>query len=105
MALPVSAATDTYECDVAVGIGVITVNPNFAADLGLPGIGGCFVGQMENSGAAVVDSPPDCSVEYDADGDNFSDGPVEDSVTAGWYVWSFCDAGVVNAHIGLTVTY
>lgn len=104
LAVPTTSAApgdvlQVLECDVTAGAAALAVWDN---ELGV-GIGGCGLGYAEHTGDADIDQPRDCETQYDENDDSFADGVVEDEVQEGWFLVTFCDVGVVNAHITLKI--
>lgn len=90
----------TYSCTVDVGIPVVSLS-------GPANIGGCALAEIA-SDFTVVESTPaaSCTIQYDMDADNLSDGEVVVGATygAGTSFTAFCDPPAVGAENSLALT-
>lgn len=103
LAVPTGSAApgdvmQVFECDTILGNGVFA-----SSDVEGVNIGGCEHGTVDTTGDVDYDAPRDCELQYDENGDFFADGPVEDEAEAGWFLVSFCDAGVISAHLTVKI--
>lgn len=88
------ATPTTLSCTATAGAMVISLS-TAAGD-----IGGCNLGTIESSQQVVESRPADgCTIQYDADGDDLSDGEVSAGTPydQGTTFVAFCDVGALEA--------
>jgi len=106
-----AASTSTHERTVDVGLGTPLLStsipvPNPFGDEPIANLDGCTLAEVDESTRVNGADPADgCTIEYDDNGDNVSEGTVEEGQTypAGTSFDAFCNVGTIQAKNAVTL--